>query len=136
MMNPKHKHERFQFLTTVFDVAKAWEITNDNRETLDCDVSSWFHKLVAQNDKELDENGRLIFDPLTVWVDTEKAMTETVSTDIPLIFANWEYKPGKTAVWLIDGHHRLYKAGKTGLDTMPAYLLSKEETDSIITRLL
>ncbi len=52
---------------------------------------------------------------------------------VPLLFVPFA---GKTTEWptaqLIDGWHRLFKAVVTGVEVLPAYLLTQEEADRIL----
>jgi len=62
-------------------------------------------------------------------LDEAHALTRDLSK--PLLFV-----PFKDSHQLIDGWHRLFKAAKTGVDVLPALVLSQEDADaSLIVRL-
>jgi hypothetical protein len=58
-------------------------------------------------------------------LDADYAMTTDLSK--PLLFLVFHGKPQ-----LADGWHRLYKAAVLGVETVPAYLLTEEEGESIL----
>ena len=62
-------------------------------------------------------------------LDEARALTRDLSK--PLLFV-----PFKDSHQLIDGWHRLFKAAKTGVDVLPALVLTQEDADaSLIVRL-
>lgn len=96
--------ERFSFGDLTFDIDAAKEmcggVPNDEVEVSD----RWSIKIN---------------------VDRVAAMRST--SDKPVLIAQIPTKDGLKPL-LIDGHHRMYKATQEGVDTLPAYILSPEET--------
>jgi len=59
--------------------------------------------------------------------DLDEEYARSTDIRVPLLFV-----PLGGTVQLIDGCHRLYKALSTGIDVLPACLLTQEEADSIL----
>jgi hypothetical protein len=107
----KKEKETFTYLYLKFDIALAkWIIEGTPRE-LECiePGPAW---------------------SMLVHIDKEHAMTTDVTK--PLIVAQIVLDRQVVAL-LIDGHHRNYKAFKTGVKEVPVHLLTVKETFQIMT---
>ena len=95
-----------------FDITKGIELAERECQLMAFSISEaeiTLEKLVKRNQN----------------IDEAYAMTTDLSR--PLLFFR---SGGKDQ--LIDGHHRLMKALKLGTDTLHAYILTKEQADSVL----
>lgn len=123
--------QRFTFGKWVFNINKAEEIiAAEPRATIPTEVPSW--AAVYQLDRlRPDYAGASwcpIFGPDQRHFNYEHAM----STDLakPVIIALVKFGDDVNQL-LIDGTHRMFHAHTKGLDRLPAYFLSVEETEEI-----
>jgi len=92
------------FITTAL-----YLVARSGRQAEMIDVMSWTHHLERSI------------------INKEYALSEKVDLKRPIIIAAWEDNRGQIILKLIDGMHRLYKAYKTGVAQLPAYVLTVDE---------
>lgn len=118
--------EIFKYLFGVYDIDKAKKIVSDGREAYDAPISQ-----LAQFIS--DPRTPKIITPFTVGVNIEHA--KHVPMDKPIILAYSlapRSKSHKRTMMPIDGHHRIARAILEGRKTLQVFLLTMEETDSIL----
>lgn len=111
----KHHYEHFVLLTMGFNVAKAWHMIPKARKTEPIQIENLYNAFLADEDIDL------------IHINTKYAMTDEVDITVPLLIA--QLNPTKSMV--INGWHRIYKAHKLGVATLPAFVLSLSETKEI-----
>ncbi len=114
----------FQFLSTGFDVTKALEIVSTRTEPDgEIEVQLWANQYLQPDPNESDKLRALC---LSVNWDH----VPTVDLDTPLIMAWFEGRSQSGRI-IIDGYHRLAKARREGIEKLPVYVLSKEESAKV-----
>lgn len=147
---PVHPYEHFVYLIAEFDVTAAWNTIQTGRQQFSINVQTVAPRFCIPDEESIvwttDENGRKVGKMSLKRSFKADIITDPkINLDIPLIVA--QYKPSdflshrKRASkgepvdsLIIDGYNRLFKAWKTGVDTLPAFVLSREETKRIIFR--
>jgi hypothetical protein len=118
--------QHFQFGPWLFNVNGARAIIEDSpREPRNLPVVQWarFYGLDSVEGQTVS-----LFTPLPSF-DRDYAMTTDLSE--PLLVAALRSEEGEEFPLLIDGTHRLYRAFVEGVNELPAYLLSIEESLAI-----
>lgn len=134
------QRDEFSLLNLWWDVVKArWILSYWPRPTQPLNVVGWakrygYDRLLAHPEPEYgppDERGfrevRMPF--VLVHVDPKQATRDEIDLIQPMIVAEVCLPNGQEMQLLLDGHKRLYKALATGLQTMPAFLLAREEAE-------
>ena len=118
--------QRFQFGPWMFNVNRAQAIIAESpRETTQLPVAPWAQFY------GLDNRGRVsvsLFSPRSEF-DRDYAMTTDLSA--PVLVATLRANDGDEFPLLIDGAHRLYRAYAEGVTTLPADVLSADESLAI-----
>ena len=113
---PRHAVEKFRLLTAAWDIAKAWQM-----------VQAWTPEERA---------ARLMRRKLPlsmleqVWIDEALAMSDKVDLSVPLLLGQFQNRHS-VGCMVLDGWHRVYKASRTRKRTLPAFILTIEETKAI-----
>ena len=128
--------EIFRWFSAVFDMQAAQKILKDHpREPQDIQVDKWAPLLIVHAD---DDEGNPIRGPVP---DGKKAIVPLVNVSI-----NWDHvkdvdskKPGimvpfSGSYLLADGHHRLAKVWQQHQEMFPVYILTEDETKSILRK--
>jgi hypothetical protein len=110
-----------------WDVGLAHENTRGREPDDQLPVKDWADALLPDEDESLGA-----FDLLKHHIDVAHALGPEIDLSKPLlgiVFETWDEKAGevKKHLRIIDGHHRLYRARREGLETLPIILLSAEE---------
>jgi hypothetical protein len=126
---PKHDYEVYRIMALELDVAKAWRYIEATGRATDGVVN--IQKQGAEDwgprDPETWKRTDNVFS-LFYHVNEERCKSDEVDTSIPLMLANL----GIYGTPIIDGNHRYFKAYMTGLETMPAYVLTPAEAYCIV----
>jgi hypothetical protein len=115
----------YQFGPWSFDVDKALKIIEKSpRKPQKIDVWQWARSLcVMQSQEENRKAGKI---PLLVG-DVDEEYARTADLTIPLLFITLQHEEEQSHM-LIDGTHRLRGAVIHGYPTLPAHLLTVEES--------
>lgn len=121
----EQREQRFRFGPWVFDVAGALVIVAESpREPRPMPVEPWarFYGIT-----EPVEGSIPLFGPRDL--DVDYALTTDLNE--PVLIATMRNKAGGEFPLLIDGAHRLYRAYGEGVEKLPAYVLTADETVTI-----
>lgn len=120
------RSQRFYFGPWIFNIDRAQALIADrSRATLSVPVAAWARAYGLDSLGE--EHGSISLVGPGPDFDPEYAMTTDLTE--PVIVATMRSDDtSQVAPLLIDGTHRLYRAYKEGIDTLPAHLLNVEET--------
>jgi hypothetical protein len=117
--------QMFVFGAFLFNVDRALAtVAEAPRETRPIRVADWarfFGFDLSEDD------GIALFAPR--YLDPDYAMTTDL--DEPVLISTLRGDEGRRYPLLIDGTHRIYKAFALGVETLPAYVLSDEESLAI-----
>lgn len=136
LYKPIHEYEVWQSIGREFDVCKAWSMIAEQgeREVYRTSVKNFYDTFLSDTDNESGDS----FSLFQYYVDKEKAMHHDIDTTIPVLVAkallniNDPAEDWNVFTQFIDGVHRMYKAYHIGLETMPVFLLTVEETAQIM----
>jgi hypothetical protein len=106
------RHEHFEILAGRWDVTAAKELVKGRTPNTDLNVkqtASWLS---------------------LVHVDEERVMTDEIDITVPVILITIPCD-NKEAHLPIDGWHRIAKAAKLGVQTIPGHVLTLEESDKV-----
>jgi hypothetical protein len=134
------QRDEFSLLNLWWDVVKArWILAQWPRPIQSLSVPGWakgyrYDQLLAHPEPEYgppDERGfREVKMPFVlVYVDPKQALRDEIDLTQPVIVAEIGLPNGQETQIFLDGHKRLYKALASGLQTIPAFLLSREEAE-------
>lgn len=132
--------DEFSLFTLCWDVVKVrWILAHWPRPTQLLNVFGWakghgYDQLLAHPEPEYgpqDEQGfREIKMPFVLGdIDPKRAMRDEIDLSQPVIVAQIILPNDQETQILLDGHKRLYKAMASRLQTIPAFLLSREEAE-------
>ena len=127
------RHERYVFFHHVADIVQGYYLASQSHHDLyPLDVEKQakaydMKKYVPKKERDLKmRNGGMSFsilNPIQLG-ETDAAMEMPVERlKDPLLFGMVDGKP-----WLLDGHHRLYRAYQEEIEELFAYILTEEET--------
>lgn len=140
----KNRNEEFVFVSREFDVSAAWRLIAKDRKTDSVNVPKLYEDFLKDNDfdffadsnfTERDEKGarRMIrsFSLFGINISKPKAMSDEVDITVPVLVAPIIVDDVVKSHMVIDGWHRVYKAHKQGVESLPAFVLTVKETLSI-----
>ena len=120
------RHERFEWLTAVYDVVAArFVICKHNLTSRKINVKTWAEAFGMGGPEHTD---RLSFNLLT-GVSDHKALEERIDPSIPIILIEHTFKAKRkteSTTLILDGNHRLRKALLKGQLEIEAFYLPKE----------
>jgi hypothetical protein len=130
MTGDQHRPEqRYYFGPWAFSIDEAQKLIADRpREPHSLDVAAWANAYGLTHIDDPDTHTVNFIGPTREGLNREYAM----GTDLtqPVIVATLEAN-GEPTPLLIDGAHRLYRAWREHLATLPAYVLTVAETQQI-----
>jgi hypothetical protein len=109
----KHKYERFHFLTAEWDVAKAWGI-----------VAAW-----SKHQRYRRRRICSIVNAPTALIAINQDIVAVADLSLPLLAV-----VEQGSLFVIDGWHRIAKAQKEGVTTLPAFVFLDHENKKIRVR--
>lgn len=129
--------ETFVYGDYVFDITAAKSLVVDRVCTCYYQVTDKVHyyfgddEIVWEHNPDFPGTKRLASQLGCISIDKHRALTDEINLSYPLIgvFLHSE-------LIIIDGYHRIYKAWKTGVKTLPLYILTMEECDVISKRIV
>lgn len=126
--------QTFRYGAWVFDIDRARTILDEqHRDTVPASVDVWgsaYHLSLLRPDYQ-GEPWCPVFGPDLSHFNVEHAMQADLG--VPVILATMLFE-GTPAVLLVDGVHRMYRAMAENRSTLPAHILSAEETRLIRDR--
>lgn len=126
--------QTFHYGSWVFDIDRAQKLLAEQpRAVVQTPVADWaaayhLHLLTPDYDGE---PWCPVFGPDQSHFNAGYAMQTNL--DKPVIIATMQFD-GNPALLLIDGVHRMYRAMIEGLSTLPAYILTADETAKVRDR--
>lgn len=118
------RHQMFVFGAFLFNVDRALGIIAEApRQTRPIQVAAWARFFGFDLS---DDGGIALFAPK--YLDPDYAMTTALEN--PVLIATLRHQE-RSYPLLIDGTHRVYKAHKLSVETLPAYVLSDDESLAI-----
>lgn len=145
------RYETFRLLAAAWDTIKGQWIASDGRAVVNADITAAI-KFFALDipsttasvwEETTDEQGkvwkRLVNARIPlIYVKTEEALAEQIDLTRPILIGQMVINKADGEAEInsvpLDGFHRLHKAALTGVDHLPAYLLTPEETNAISLR--
>lgn len=110
-----NKKETFHYFDQVVDINRAKKLLKKRKRPIKLvDVNNLYHKI----DWSL--------------LDLNPKHASKTNLRKPLIFAVSRGSRHQAYSLLVDGHHRLYKAYREGIERLPAFFLTRYETNACV----
>jgi hypothetical protein len=121
--------EVFRYLHFAWDIDQAREVTRGREPDLALPVLAWANALIEpEPEPGAARTGISLFHHPVDW---DWVRGEEIDLERPLLailFRVWREETGvRESTLLIDGHHRLARARRDGVETLPLVLLRDEE---------
>ncbi|WP_317447646.1 hypothetical protein [Streptomyces collinus] len=133
MLSASHP-QTFHYGTWVFNIDRAQRLLDERpRAVVQTPVADWvtaYHLNLLTPDYD-GEPWCPVFGPDQNHFNAEHAMQTDL--DRPVIIATMQFD-SNPALLLIDGVHRMYRAMSEGLSTLPAHVLTADETAKVRDR--
>lgn len=135
------KNENYTLMGITWDVIRAMFLCSKKKRKLEnVPVKDVVEGLSIYDSSEEDENtnepAKEGWQPVNIKlgspVNGKFALSDSCNLERPLLVAQFKLPSGKISPIVIDGMHRLWKAYKNGLKTLPCYVLTISESNACL----